>query len=219
MKHSNDQPDYIGYPDLQTIDYALSTEDRPGYEAHAACTLDGFPGEVILSVNTKRPEYSRFEVVVFDDRRYEWRTVYSLTSEQAKHYVGHLGVISDNAETLTQLNRLARILRAGGYSIMRAGRERRQDVMLDYERQLGDIRDAAQKARWDRMKADTKAKMQGTVADFAPPTGADHEVTIPPAADLGPDRPGNIVVALNYDQAEEFAESDLRSEPDDIQEG
>lgn len=205
MSHSNDQPDYIGYPALQTIDYALTNEDGPGYEAHAACTLDGFPGEVIISVDTRRPEFSRFEAKVFDDRRYEWKVVYSLTPEQARHYVGHLGVVAEYAETLTQLNRLARILRAGGDAVMRAGRERRQAVMLDYERQMNKMREASVRAKLDAIRDRQNTK-----------------VTIPAAADLGPQTPGNTVVALPYEQAQEFAadcEADLRGEPDDIQEG
>lgn len=82
----------------------IPTED--GYLARGLCLVDGFPAEVTLDVDTHRQKYSRFDIRMFDAVRLEWGTIYTLKSEE----VGRLPILGNDAETITELNRVADLL-------------------------------------------------------------------------------------------------------------
>lgn len=92
MRQINERPNILGVFDV----------DR-GYLARTLCVVDGMPAQVHIRVNTKTPEYSEFDIRVYDPLHGCWNTVFEMDPAE----VGHMPVYGSTPEALAELNKVA----------------------------------------------------------------------------------------------------------------
>lgn len=114
---------------LQThprIEHVIPTEEPTGYVSRTLCLADGWPCEIEVRVNTRRPEYSEFDMRIYRDG--QWQHVHRMTFEEVKFAVGHLGVLHDSDDTRAQVQTIASGLHLVGEAILVKSRERAADI-------------------------------------------------------------------------------------------
>lgn len=102
---------------------AVTHTDEPGIEARVLCLVDGFAAEIHHDVNTKRQEYNRHIIRVFDAVRMDWATILSWGFSE----VGHVPIHPD-AETIGYLTGLSEVMWAQANVIVGQSRVRQEEI-------------------------------------------------------------------------------------------
>lgn len=131
-----------------------------GYSVRVACMIDGFPGEVEITLDEDHRRYSSGDVSVFDPVNICWRTVYSLP----KHLLAELPILPDTPDGLAYLQNLASTLYSTGANILIAARVRQYEV--DAERAAAEER--AKVAIRDEYFAAQTAKVEAARSEVRP---------------------------------------------------
>lgn len=102
---------------------AVTHTDEPSIETRVLCLVDGYAAEILHDVNTKRQEYNRHNLRVFDAVRMEWSTILSWGFAE----VGHVPIHPDS-ETIGYLNGLSEVMWAQANVIVGQSRARQEEI-------------------------------------------------------------------------------------------
>lgn len=105
---------------------AGTTPLKDGYMARSLCLVDGLPAEVHIQIDTETPKYSEFWISVWNPLQMTWTSrIYQLRYEE----VGHIPpLLIAEPEAMAILNTAAELLWHAASEIIRAGRERQEDL-------------------------------------------------------------------------------------------
>lgn len=132
---------------------SVTQNDEPGFEARVLCLVDGFPAEIQHVINTKRQEYNRHELSIFEPTG--WKSILNWGFVEA----GHVPTYPEE-ETSGYLSGLSQTMWGMANVVVRQGRLRREDLdvaqyaaeRMEYQRQLSafhEMRAAAQRREDD----------------------------------------------------------------------
>lgn len=110
-------------PDGPPVVTSVTHTDEPGFEARVLCLVDGFPAEIHHEVNTKRQEYSRHNLDVFDPVQMTWHRVISWGFTEAGHIPIH-----PEPEIIGNLRGLSEVMWRLANTIVTQSRLRQQEI-------------------------------------------------------------------------------------------
>lgn len=134
---------------------SVTQTDNPGFEVRVLCLVDGFPAEIHHIIDTKRQEYNRHNLDVFDPVQMTWHRALSWGFVEAGHVPIH-----PEEETLSYLSGLSQTMWGMANVVVRQSRLRQEDLdvaqyaaeQMEYQRQLSafhEMRAAAQRREDD----------------------------------------------------------------------
>lgn len=113
-------------PDGPPVITAITQTDNPGFEARALCLVDGFPAEIHHVINTKRQEYNRHTIDVFDSVSMNYRQIIDWGFVEA----GHVPIHPED-ETFGYLTELSRTMWGMADVIVTQSRMRQREIDIE----------------------------------------------------------------------------------------
>lgn len=102
---------------------AVTPTDEPGVEARVLCLVDGFPAEIHHVVNSKRQEYNRHSLDVFDPTNMQWKPILTWGFAEA----GHTPTYPDS-DTVAHLRDLSEVMWRTANLVVHQSRLRQEEI-------------------------------------------------------------------------------------------
>lgn len=108
------------------------TDTEHGYQARILAQIDGFAGEIHISVNSRRQDYNRYTVQVLEPTTLIWRYILEWGIDEGGHLpsLANVDITGQNNSTLDAVNGLVALLWTTANVIVGQSRARREDLEL-----------------------------------------------------------------------------------------